>query len=309
MMAELYIHAGLNLSSIKIQLVEIFSAPDQVRLENINEVVFAEPINFKSDKERKILVQLQAAYDEFRVKKPVKSNTLSFSLPLELFYITQLPYDNTLLHRDIVEEFKWEFSVLYPFIKSDDLILQYLEVEKNMVFTKNTAIVYAIERKYLQILQKFCEQNNFKLGYIDNAHLSSERALALSDSFINQGLRLSVFVSKNYLSNILTLDGKPISQKVHRLTSYNDIRQIIEHELSPSKSKNIIKGLVQAAYITGENVPESLIQSLSRKIGVSFILFNPFDKLIASEKIMESPLYSQRFNSFSPAAGIAYRIA
>ena len=165
-MAGLFIHAGLNVSGTKLQLIEVLGSPDGVCLDNLNEVVFAEPIDYKSDNETKILGKLQTAFDEFRLKKPVRSRTLSFSLPLEMFYISQLPFDNTLLHRDNMEAFKWEFSVMYPFLIPEELILQYLEVEKNMIFTKNTALVYAIERKYLKMLEKFCEQNDLKLGYI-----------------------------------------------------------------------------------------------------------------------------------------------
>jgi len=308
-MAELFIHAGLNVSGTKLQLVEVLGSPDGVRLDNLNEVVYAEPINYKSDNETKILTQLQAAFDEFRVRKPVKSRTLSFSLPLEMFYISQLPFDNTLLHRDNMEEFKWEFSVMYPFLNPEELILQYLEVEKNMIFTKNTAIVYAIERKYLKMLEKFCEQNDLKLGFIDNAHLASERALALSNSFIKQGLRLSIYVANKKLSIILSLDGKTISQKVHNLGNQNNIREIIEDELSPTQSKNIMKGLIQAAYITGESVSDALAKQLTGETGITFVSFNPFDKLTTTPKILESTLYSQKYNSFSSAAGIAYRIA
>ena len=307
-MAGLYVHSGINLSGKKFQLVEIFGTPEGVRLENLNEAEFKKPLNFKLDKENKILIELQEAYDQIRQQKPIRSTTVSFSLPLELFYVTQLPYDNTLLHRDILEEFKWEFSVLYPFLPPDEISLQYLEVERNMVFTKNTAIVYGIERKYLQILQRFCEQNRLRLGYIDNAHLASERALALSDSFIKQGLRLSVFISDESLSNILSLDGKTIAQKVYELKSKNDIRQLIEQDITPSKTRNIMKGLVQAGYIAGDDLDESFIQNLSNKIGISFIAFNPFDKLTPHKKIKESPLYSKKYNSFSAAAGIAYRI-
>lgn len=308
-MAGLYVHAGLNLTSTKLQLVEVLGSPGEVRLDNLNEVVFAEPINFKTDNETKILVQLQSAYDEFRLKKQIRSKKLSFALPLELFYISQLPFDSTLLRKDILEEFKWEYSVMYPFLKTEDLIFQFLEIDKNMVFTKNTALIYAVERKYVKILLKFCEQNNSTMGYIDNPHLASEKALILSDSFGKQGLRLSVYVSKNSLSIILSLDGKTISQKVYKLESYNDIRQIIEHEISPSQSKNIMKGLIQAGYITGENVTESIAKILTEKTGIKFILFNPFDKLTPTPKILESRLYGQKFNSFSAAAGIAYRVA
>ncbi len=308
-MAGLFIHAGLNVSGTKLQLVEVLGSPDGVRLDNLNEVVFTEPIDFKSDNETKSLAQLQAAFDEFRLRKPVKSRTLSFSLPLEMFYISQLPFDNTLLHRDNMEEFKWEFSVMYPFLIPEELILQYLEVEKNMIFTKTTALVYAIERKYLKMLEKFCEQNDLKLGYIDNAHLASERALALSNSFIKQGLRLSIYVANKKLSIILSLDGKTISQKVHNLGNQNNIREIIEDELSPTQSKNIMKGLIQAAYITGESVPDALAKQLTGETGITFVSFNPFDKLTTTPKILESTLYSQKYNSFSSAAGIAYRIA
>ena len=308
-MAELFIHAGLNVSGTKLQLVEVLGSPESVRLDNLNEVIFAEPIDYKSDSETKILARLQAAFDEFRFRKPVKSRTLSFSLPLEMFYISQLPFDNTLLHRDNMEEFKWEFSVMYPFLIPEELILQYLEVEKNMIFTKNTALVYAIERKYLKMLENFCEQNDLKLGYIDNAHLASERALSLSNSFIKQGLRLSIYVANKKLSIILSLDGKTISQKVHKLESQNDIQQFLENELSPTQSKKIMKGLIQAAYITGENVTNALAKNLTEKTGIDFISFNPFDKLTTTPTILESILYSQQFNSFSSAAGIAYRIA
>jgi len=308
-MAGSFIHAGLNVSGTKLQVVELLGSPDGVSLDNLNEVVFAEPIDYKSDNETKILAQFQTAFDEFQLRKPFKSRKLSFSLPLEMFYIAQLPFDNTLLHRDIMEEFKWEFSVMYPFLSPEELIIQYLELEKNMIFTKNTALVYAIERKYLKILNKFCMQNDLNLGYIDNAHLASERALALSYSIIKQGLRLSVYVAKKHLSIILSLEGKTISQKVHKLESQNDIQQIIEQELSLTQLKNITKGLVQAAYITGESSTDALAKILTEKTGINFISFNPFDKLTKSPKILESPLYSQKFNSFSSAAGIAYRIA
>jgi len=308
-MAGFFIHAGLNVSCTKLQVVELLGSPDGVQLDNLNEVVFAEPIDYKSDNETKILTQLQTAFDEFRISKPFKSKRLSFSLPLEMFYIAQLPFESTLLHRDIMEVIRWEFSVMFPFLNPEELILQYLEVEKNMIFTKNTALVYAIERKYLKILNKFCVQNDLNFGYIDNAHLASERALALSDSIIKQGLKLSVYVTEKLLSIILSLDGKTISQKVHKLESQNDIRKFLERELSPTQSKNIMKGLVQAAYINGESATDTLAKKLTEETGIAFISFNPFDKITPNPKILESIFYTQKFNSFSSAAGIAYRIA
>jgi len=302
------VHAGINLSTSKLQVVEIFGSQEQIRLDNLNEAVFSQPLNFKSDRETIILSQIQAAYDEMRKNKPLQSDTLSFSLPLDLFYISQVPYDNTLLQRDLIEEFRWEYSIMFPFVKNDDLILQYLEVERNMIYTKNTAIVYGIERKYLKLLENFCNQNNLKLGFIDNVHLSSESALALSNSFVNVGLRLSLYVSESIMSIIFSLEGRPISQKVYSINSYDDIQQNILEEISLSKSKNIIKGLIQACYITGEKLPDSVVQSLNEATGLNFIVFNPFDKLTATPHLQENPFYFQNYNSFSSATGIAYRI-
>jgi hypothetical protein len=278
-MAGSNIHAGLNLSTKKLQVVEIFGSREQIRLDNLNEADFPQPLNFKSDQEKIILSQLQVAYDEMRKNQPVKSDTLSFSLPLDLFYISQIPYDNTLLQRDLIEE-----------------------------YTKNTAIVYGIERKYLKLLEKFCEQNYLKLGFIDNVHLSSESALALSNSFINVGLRLSVYVSEKLMSIIFSLDGRPISQKVYAINNYGDISQNVLEEISLSKSKNIIKGLIQACYITGEKIPDSAVHQLNIATGLNFIVFNPFDKLTATPHLKANPYYYQSYNSFSSATGIAYRI-
>lgn len=308
-MAGEIIHAGLNVSNSKLQVVEVVNKSESVYLENIGEAVFPNPINFESDDEENTLLKLQSAYDELKSKTPVKSKTLSFSLPLGLFYICQLPYDNTLLHRDIVEEFKWEFSVLYPFLKTDELIFQYIDVEKNMVFTKNTSLVYAIERRLIKIFHRFCEQNNHNLGYIDNVHLSSERALTLSNSFVKDGLRLSTFITGDTLSVILSIDGKIISQRVFKLKNEDEINKIIEGEISPTQTKKIRKALIQSAYITGENISDTIVNNLSEKTGMNFILFNPFDRLTANEKISESIFYNQQYNSFSSAAGIAYRMA
>ena len=55
-----------------------------------------------------------------RKNQPLQSDTLSFSLPLDLFYISQLPYDNTLLQRDLIEEFRWEYSIMFPFVKNKE---------------------------------------------------------------------------------------------------------------------------------------------------------------------------------------------
>ena len=307
-MTGLYTHAGLKISSTKLQLVEIFGDVNGVQLENLNEVVFAEPIDFKSDRTTKILAQLQSAYDEIRIRKSVKSSTLSFALPLDLFYIVQIPIDNTLLSEDMLAELRWEFSVLYPFLDMNEISVQYYEVEKNSFITYNTAMVYGLDRKYIQILESFCKKNNVNLGFIDNAHLASERALKASNSYVKDGLRLSVYISKNRLSILYLLDGKLIYQRVIETANADDYGKLIRNELASARSIMIKRELIKAAYATSDLIIDNYIGKINFHTGLNFIVYNPFDKIIPVSNLKNSPLFLQRYNTFSSAAGIAYRV-
>jgi len=43
-------------------------------------------------------------------------------------------------------------------------------------------------------------------------------------------------------------------------------------------------------------------------LGLDFILFNPFDKIRPLPQLYENKYYLEKYNSFAPAAGIAFRI-
>ena len=133
-------HAGFTITDSKLQVVEVVYNGYQFILENVDEAYFNEQINFEKDKETKISALLQGAFNEIQIKKLLKSTSVSFTLPFDLFYIMQIPYDNTFLHQDLIEEFRWEFSVLYPHIKVDDLVIQYMEIDKNNIYEQNSAL-------------------------------------------------------------------------------------------------------------------------------------------------------------------------
>ena len=195
-------HAGFNISSTRLQVVEINFKSDQFYLENVDEAYFNEQLNLENDKETKINSLLQGAYNELLIRKPFKFNFASFTLPLDLFHIMQVPYDNTLLNQDLIEEFRWEYSILYPFLQIDDLVIQYIETDKNKINEIGTAIVIAIHRKFLQIIHNFCSRNKLKIRFIDNAHIASDRSLFAGNVLIDKGLVLSVYFSDNNLSII-----------------------------------------------------------------------------------------------------------
>ena len=302
-------HAGFNISSSKLQVVEINHEGEQFKLVNLDEAYFNDPINLETDKDTKISALLQGAYDELLIKKPLKASSISFTLPFELFHIMQVPYDNTLLYQDMIEQFKWELSVLYPYLSTKNLVIQYIEIEKNAFNIMPSSIVFGIQRKYLQMLSGFCQQNNLKLKFIDNIHIAAERALSVGNALVYKGLTLSIYFNNKFLSILYAFNGKPIYFKVIPL---NDASEIMEHllrETKPSPSLKVERSQIEAAFICGDEISGSVVQTLNKTLGLNFILFNPFDKIKPSPSLYDSKLYLEKFNSFSSAAGIAFRLA
>ena len=302
-------HAGFNISSSRLQVVEINFKSDQFLLENVDEAYFNEHLNLENDKETKINSQLQSAYNELLVRKSIKCNFVSFTLPLDLFKIMQVPYDNTLLNQDLLEEFRWEFSILYPHLPINDLVIQYIEIDKNKINEAGAAIVIGIPRKFLQIIHNFCTFNKLKIRFIDNVHIASDRALFVSNILQTKGLILSAYYSGNNLSVIFSYDCKPVYFKIIPITDAGQITHLLLDEINNNKYIGVNKNIIKNAYIAGEDLSVSLAKSLSDAIGLNFNFFNPFTKIKPESNLLQNKCFIERYNSFSPAAGIALRLA
>jgi hypothetical protein len=302
-------HAGFTISSSKLQVVEIVHKDDQFILENVDEAFFNEQLDLGKDKETKISALLQGAFDEIIVRNPLKSSTVSFTLPSEVFKVVQLPYDNTLLHQDLIEEFRWELSLIYPEINPGEQVIQYLEIDRNRLIDRNTSIVISLSRKYIQLVKDFCDKNMLKLKFIDNIHLASERALSVVNSVSDKGLILSVFLTGRYMSVLFSFQAKPVYFKLYYLHNAADIVRFITSELDSNQYPNINRNALESAFISGEELSSSMINTLREKLDVPFVHFNPFVKLKPSPGLFENRYYSEKFNSFSSSAGIALRLA
>ena len=301
--------AGFNISSSKLQVVEINFESGQFELENVDEAYFNEPLNLENDKETKIASVLQGAFDELLVRKPLKSNLCSFTLPLELFHIMQVPFDNTLLNQDLLEEFRWEYSVVFPFLPSNDLAIQYIEIDKNNLTEAGTAIVIALPRKYLKIIHNFSEHNRLNVRFIDNVHVAGDRALFVNNLQIDKGLVLSVYFSDNILSVIFSYDSKPVYFKSIPLNDAGEIVPLLQSELNSNSYIKVNRNFIENAFITGENISASFVKSISAALGINFRQYNPFEKIKPAQGLYQNKFYSERFNSFASAAGIALRLA
>jgi Tfp pilus assembly PilM family ATPase len=301
--------AGFNISSNRLQVVEINFKSGQFQLENVDEAYFNESLNLEQDKETKIISVLQGAFDELLVRKPLKSNLISFTLPLELFHIMQIPFDNTLLNQDLLEEFRWEYSVVYPFLSSNDLAIQYIEIDKNNLSEAGNAIVIALPRKYLQIIHNFCEHNRLKVRFVDNVHIAGDRALFVNNLQIDKGLVLSVYFSDNILSVIFSYDNKPVYFKTLPLNDAGEIVSLLQNEINSNSYIKINRNFIENAFITGDNISASFVKSLNAAIGINFRQYNPFEKIKPDAGLYQNKFYSEKFNSFASAAGIALRLA
>jgi Tfp pilus assembly PilM family ATPase len=302
-------HAGFAISSSKLQVVEIVQKDEQFVLENVDEAFFNETINLMRDKETKIISLIQGAYDEILIRNPLKCGTASFSLPLDIFRIVQLPYDNTLLHQDLIEEFRWELSLIYPDINPAEQVIQYLEIDKNRIIDRNTAIVISLSRRHLQIIKEFCDKNKLRLKFADNIHFASERALSATNPVFEKGLILSVFIAGNCLSVLFSFQAKPVYLRLYSLNNASDIVKYISADVDSNQYPNINRKMLEAAFISGEELSASMINALREKLDLPFVYFNPFAKIKPNPRLFENRYYSEKFNSFAPATGIALRLA
>jgi Tfp pilus assembly PilM family ATPase len=302
-------HAGISLTGTKLQLVEVVYDKNQFVLNNIEEVYFNDPINWEAEKDTKIGALLQSAFNEVIIKKPIKSTSVSFTLPFDIFYLMQIPFDNTLLYRDLIEEFRWEFSILYPTIPVKDLVIQYIEIEKNELYSYNTAIITAIPRKILYILENFCSSNNLRLKFVDNVHIASERGLAVSSFTGEDGLTLSVYLSNKFLSVIYSSKGKPLQFLIIPVNDAADAKQNLKSLLKEKSLAIPNISSIEEAFISGEEISEAMVQTLRRDLNFNFVHFNPFERITPAENLWSNKNYTEKYNSFAAAAGIAYRLA
>lgn len=313
---------GFNVSKSKLQLIEIVKQNNEFYIENIDESYFNVLLNFNEDKETKILSNLQLAFNDLNLKNNLKSQIASFSLSPHFFYIYQTPYENSLLSKDLLKEIKWEFSILYPFLNSNDFIFQFYEVEKNPLKTENTMIVLAINKKSVNVISNFCKSNNLKLSTIDYAHFASDLTFPVgisqrgmptdSQSFasleLQNSLVLSLYFSDNILSIELLYNRKPIFLEVIPVPDISKINQIINENLFYRDDINLEKKNISQVFITGENLTKNFVNYLEKNLEKKFNLFNPLSFVKAKSQVIKNINYLEKNNSFSSAAGIAYRM-
>ncbi|MBI9070993.1 MAG: hypothetical protein JEY94_05310 [Melioribacteraceae bacterium] len=297
-------HIGLSFSCSKLQLVEVNYNENSFYLENVDEEYFNEFINLDS-KETQVISILQNAFNELQLRKPIKGKAVSITLPNEFFKIVEIPYEKTLIPNDLKDMFKWNLSILYPDLNTDDFVVQHIDIKNGNV--GSSAIVIGVNRRYLKALHKFCVRNNLVLKYIDNAHIASN-AYLLKEKISAKDILLSIYVSEKNLSVMLLKDKKPIYFTSYGFDNIAGTIPIISKSVSAFNKSGISTSSITSSFIAGENISDTLLKQIQETCGLPIVRFNPFNKIKAAPHLIENDNYSYKNNSYSAATGIALRI-
>jgi len=300
-------HAGLNITNEKLQIVEVDYKENKFFLENVDEELFSEKITLENPDEFFINI-LQSAFDNLTLRKPLNCDSVSFTFPHEIFKIVELPYDGTLLEKDLQEHFRWELQNLFPDCDPNDYLIRYIEIDKSNLRKDNSAIIIAANKNIIQLIHNFCVNNGLKLKFVDNAHIASNTFITLENNNISHELFLSLYISKKVVSLTVLDEDYPICFKIARMDAYNDLSQHITDCLIGLKKYGIGFDSFSKCYLSGDNVSEELIYHIKQDLNIQLIKYNPFDKLKTDPVLYESNIFIEKYNSFSAAAGIALRM-
>jgi len=304
-----YPRAGINITTRKLQVVEIAKESGNYRIVRLDEAYFSQPINFETQKEIIIGAQIQSSFDEIQIRRPLKSKIVSFTLPPELFSTVQLPQPVGLLHHDLLEELRWELSLIFPYLPVNNMAVSYFNIDKNMMVTKNTVCISALERKYLRLLKSFCSRNNILFGKIDSAFSAAAGVIEEGHSYLKDELILSIYISHTYCVVTFLINNKPVYIRLAAINNFEELINFITDEIEDSGIKNIRKGLISRTHISGEDVRQEIVDRLNSLTGLESEMFNPFSKINFDQEVRNSLIFENNFNSYAAAAGIALRTA
>jgi Tfp pilus assembly PilM family ATPase len=299
-------HAGLNITESKLQLVEICFKENTFYLENVDQALHKEQIT--PDMSYEVLIEiLRESFEKIVKKKPLDSSNVSFALPNNFFKIFEVPYEESMVKKDLLDHFKWELSVLYPAVNAEDYLIQHIEVNKSIYRKEKHAIVFGIDRMLVNSINNFCAGNNLILKYVDNVHLASNAFLYLEKSEIPSEVSLSFHIGQKY-SSISAIDG--VAPFYFRVLNPNvaNIFSELSVAIKDLQDLGIRLDEFKKVLLFGQDVAEDFENRLKSFFNLPLKKVNPFAYLRASESVKNNPFYKLKSNSFSAATGIAIRI-
>jgi len=300
-------HAGLNISNSGLQVVEVNIVDDEFQLVNVDESAFTEIIDFENDGISKINSIIQDAFEKLQLRKKLNCLPVSFSFPDEITHSIIIPFDKNLHHHELIKYIEWEFSVLQPYLKTNDLVIRYFETKSESNSNSGELLVFAFEKKYFSMLDSFCIKNGLILKHVDNSSISAERTLPSKHNQLNAEITLSVCLDDKFISFFLLNDNRPFFYRAYIYKSTNDILKLFD-EIFSSQALNKLSSQLSSVYLSGSGLTKILVQILNSSFVLDFIEFNPFDKIKPSPMLYENKLFLEKYGSFAAAAGLVLKL-
>lgn len=299
-------HAGINLTETKLQIVEISHKENFFYLENVDQVIFKYPLKNVVD-ESKLINLFQESFRKINSKKKLNTRYVSFTLPSNFFKIFEIPYDETLTKKDLIEHFRWEISVLFPNVDKDNFYIQHIEVNKSSIRKEKRAVIFALQKNIVSAINSFCKANALELKYVDNSHLASNAFIFMNKEFTRDDVVVSLYIDQQY-SSIAAMEGvNPFYFKVLN-SNGSGIFDEIDSSIASLKKFEIPYDSIKTVVVYGQNITSEFIERVQEKFNLPVNKINPFEHLKVSDQISNSPFYQAQNNSFTAATGIAIRI-
>ena len=299
-------YAVVNITASRLQFIELEKISNQILINNIGQSFLSPSINFDEPVEEIILPQIQNSFDEIKIRNNFRSKPVSFTLPPEIFFTIQLPYDDNLTQKEIREEFNWEISQLFPFIPVDDLALKFYELDNKFLPGKNNALVVALPKKFLVLIKNFCGINELQPKLIDNASISANSFINSVSNEMNKPIIVNLYNSKNSMTLFINNLSKPAFVKVFNKHNGEVISAIVK-ELKQDRFSKIFNQFPVGATISGEDIGSDSLEQLEQELKMKFKVFNPFEFIKFKSDYTSHEIPLDYYSSFTPSAGVALR--
>ena len=287
-------HVGFNITKKKLQLVEVVRESLKYCLENVDEHIFEEELDFKIE-ESKIISILQSSLNSLTERNPLKSKNISFALPITLFNFFEIPYEPSLSKEAIDEHTKWEYSVLYPTSNVDEQIIRSHKLFDTN--NQNRLLVVTVPQKTIKLFFDFAQQNSLTLKFIDVSSFASDANLNILD----KKKILSIYLDDTHYSVASYIENNLKTFKTFEMETNFSFLNNIETFID---SENIAYDNV---FIAGNDEVDELKIELETKLKLVSEIFNPFENIDTSESFIQNAHFLNTPNSFSAAAGVSFR--
>ena len=299
-------HAGIHISTNKLQIVEVNSIDNNFILENVGEEYFSDFFSFE-EKETKLVTILQNAYNEITLRHKLESSFISFTLPTTVFNIFDIPVEGALTKKDLEEHINWELSILVPEIETSSLAVQLIKLNESKLRKSNNLIVIAIKKSILKMLDKFAVRNNMKLRFVDNEHLSANNILYQQNKFDPASVYITMMVKENYFSLVLIENKSPVYFTTRMYKSSSEFTDLFKSELKKLSLRLDGDSEINDSYIFGD-YPDLLLENITKVTGLTFQPVNPFIRIRFGSNVLNSDDIISQAAKYNSAAGMAFRL-